>query len=143
LLGLTTREAFRECLDALRASVESRADELARWLAKLVAQSQSANSDLRNTQLRRHLAVRMANELVSSHAADMEMVEEESRSEEDAFSGPIGRECLTYRAFIRPFVEGQLAAFLSLRIDPTKRPDDLPGDKELAALCDRYNLRPV
>lgn len=143
LLGLTTREAFRDCLDALRASVESRADELARWLAKLVAQSQSANSDLRNTQLRRHLAVRMANELVSSHAADMEMVEEESRSEEDAFSGPIGRECLTYRAFIRPFVEGQLAAFLSLRIDPTKRPDDLPGDKELAALCDRYNLRPV
>ena len=144
LLGLTTREAFRECLDALRASVESRADELARWLAKLVTQSQSVNTDLRNTQLRRHLAVRMANELVSSHTADMEFGEEDKlANEEDAFSPPIGRECLTYRAFIRPFLEGQLAAFLNLRIDPTKRPEDLPGDKELAVLCGRYNLRPV
>jgi hypothetical protein len=144
LLGLTTREAFRECLDALRASVEDRADGLARWLAKLVVQSQAANTDLRNTQLRRHLAVRMANELVYRHIADLEFADEEDApADEDTFSPPIGRECRTYRAFIRPFLEGQLAAFLALRIDPTKRPDDLPGDGDLAALCDRYNLRPA
>jgi hypothetical protein len=145
LLGLPTREAFRECLDALRASVEGSADELARWLARLAQQTQTANSDLRNTQMRRHLAVRMANELVSSRTGDLDFSSEETETptEEEAVSPPIGRECLTYRAFIRPFIEGQLAAFLSLRIDPTKRPDDLPGDKELAVLCERHRLRPA
>lgn len=144
LLGLPTREAFNDCLDALRASVEIRYDELARWLAKLVAQSQSASSDLRNTQLRRHLAVRMANELVFSYTGDIEFTDkEESPPDEEAISPPIGRECLTYRAFLRPFIEGQLAAFINLHLDPHRRPDNIPGDEELAALCDRHNIRPA
>lgn len=141
LLGLTSREVFGETLDALRASVEGELDEMARWLARLAAQTRTANSDLRNTQLRRHLAVRMANELVSSRAGDFPPDSGEPVSDGDASSPPIGRECLTYRAFIRPFVEGQLAAFIDLQLDPVKRPDQ-PGDRELAALCARYNLRP-
>ena len=142
LLGLTTREAFGDTLDALRASVDAKLDEIAVWLAKLVVQSKSANSDFRNTQLRRHLAVRMANEIVSSQLTEFSAVAEEPEPEGDeALSPPIGRECITYRSFIRPFVEGQLAAFISLQLDPIKRPDQ-PGDQELAALCGRYNLRP-
>jgi hypothetical protein len=142
LLGLTTREAFSDTLDALRASLDGQLDEMARWLARLVAQSKAANSDFRNTQLRRHLAVRLANELVSSQAADFAAATDEPEAAGDeAVSPPIGRECLTYRAFIRPFLEGQLAAFIALKLDPVKRPDQ-PGDRELAALCGRYNLRP-
>jgi hypothetical protein len=142
LLGLTTREAFSDTLDALRASLETQLDEIAHWLARLVVQSKAANSDFRNTQLRRHLAVRMANELVSSRTADFSTAADEPEAGGDeAMSPPIGRECLTYRAFIRPFLEGQLAAFIALQLDPVKRPDQ-PGDRELAALCGRYNLRP-
>jgi hypothetical protein len=141
LLGLTTREAFSDTLDALRASIEGQLDDMARWLARLVNQSKTANSDFRNTQLRRHLAVRMANELVSSQATDLAAAADDPGAGDESLSPPIGRECLTYRAFIRPFIEGQLAAFISLQLDPVKRPDQ-PGDKELAALCGRYNLRP-
>jgi hypothetical protein len=142
LLGLNTREVFNDTLDALRASLDTQLDEIALWLVRLAAQNRTANSDLRNTQLRRHLAVRMANELVSSRTADFSAIADEPEAGGDeAVSPPIGRECLTYRAFIRPFVEGQLAAFISLQLDPVKRPDQ-PGDKELAALCGRYNLRP-
>jgi hypothetical protein len=144
LLGLTTREVFHDSLDALRASVENGYDGLARWLAQLVVQSQSANSDLRNMQLRRHLAVRMANELVSSRAGEFEFPEaEKDQAEDGSVSPPMGRECLTYQAFMRPFIEGQLASFINLQLDPLKRPDNIPGDKELAVLCDRYNLRPA
>ena len=67
----------------------------------------------------------------------------EAAEEDEPFSPPIGRECLNYRAFIRPFVEGQLAALINLRLDPLRRPDNIPGDKELAALCDRFNMRPA
>lgn len=141
LLGLTNREVFGETLDALRASIEGELDEMARWLARLAAQTRTANSDLRNTQLRRHLAVRMANEVVSSQAGDFTAAESDPETDGEMSSPPIGRECLTYRAFIRPFVEGQLAAFISLQLDPVKRPDQ-PGDRELATLCARYNLRP-
>jgi hypothetical protein len=141
LLGLTTREAFGDTLDALRASIDQELDEMALWLARLAGQSKNANSDLRNTQLRRHLAVRMANQLVSSRTADFAADDGDSGEGDEGSSPPIGRECLTYRSFIRPFVEGQLAAFISLQLDPVKRPDQA-GDKELAALCGRYNLRP-
>jgi ribosomal 50S subunit-associated protein YjgA (DUF615 family) len=142
LLGLTTRESFNDTLDALRASVEPRFDEIVSWLSRLVAQTKQANSDLRNTQLRRHLAVRMCNEIVSSNTAEMDFpsVEDDS-SDEDSISPPIGRECLNYQAFIRPFVEGQIAAFISMRLTPIKRPDQA-GDAELASLCDRHNIRP-
>jgi hypothetical protein len=142
LLGLTTREAFSETLGAFRATIDAQLDEIAVWLSRLAVQNRTANSDLRNTQLRRHLAVRMANELVSSRAADFSAVPDDAEADgEEPASLPIGRECLTYRAFIRPFVEGQLAAFISMQLDPVKRPDQ-PGDKELTALCGRYNLRP-
>jgi hypothetical protein len=144
LLGFTTRESLQDTLDALRSSVENRFDDLAQWLARQAVQSRFANSDLRNTQLRRHLAVRMANELVSSHTGEMEFENDSAATNGDsAMPTPIGRECLTYRAFIRPFVEGQLTAFINLRLDPLRRPDNIPGDKELAALCDRYNMRPA
>jgi hypothetical protein len=143
-LGVTHRETVNEFLDALRTSVENRFDELAHWLVRLAAQTSTTNTDLRNTQLRRHLAVCMANELVSSRAGDLAFAETEEAAEEDEpFSPPIGRECLNYRAFIRPFVEGQLAALINLRLDPLRRPDNIPGDKELAALCDRFNMRPA
>lgn len=139
LLGLGSREAFSDTLDALRASLEGELDGLARWFAKVAAQTRDANSDLRNTHLRRHLAVRMANELVSSRAG--EFAAQDPDPAENTEDPPIGRECMTYRTFIRPFVEGQLAAFISLQIDAVQRPDQ-PGDRELAALCDRHNLRP-
>ena len=142
LLGLTTREAFSDTLDALRASIESRLDDVATWLGRLVVQTKNANSDFRNTQLRRHLAVRMANELVSSQVDEEAFPSEDSTANRDeAVSPPIGRECQSYRAFIRPFVEGQLVAFIALQLDPVKRPDQ-PGDKELVVLSGRYNLRP-
>jgi len=142
LLGLTTRESFNDTLEALRASVEPRLDDIATWLSRLVVQSKQANSDLRNTQLRRHLAVRMCNEIVSSNTAELEFPEMEAESgDEESISPPIGRECLNYHAFIRPFIEGQIAAFISMRLTPIKRPDQ-PGDPELSALCDRHNLRP-
>jgi hypothetical protein len=32
---------------------------------------------------------------------------------------------------------------INLRLDPLRRPDNIPGDKELAALCDRFNMRPA
>jgi hypothetical protein len=141
LLNLPTREALSESLDALRASVEHRYDELARWLGRVARQAASVNSDLRNTQLRRHLAVRMANELVFRRGSEGEPSEDDLDQEGDeAVSPPIGRECLTYRAFVRPFVEGQLSALIALRLDPLLRPENIPGDKELIALCSRHHL---
>ncbi len=139
LLGLGSRDAFSDTLDALRASVETEIDDITRWFIRLAAQTKGANSDLRNTQLRRHLAVRMANELVSSRVP--ESSDDADETERDEHEAPIGQECLTYRTFIRPYVEGQLAAFISLQVGVEKRPDQ-PGDRELAALCDRHNLKP-
>jgi hypothetical protein len=55
-------------------------------------------------------------------------------------SPPIGRECLTYRAFLRPFVEGQLGCLIALRLDPLLRPENIPGDRELVELCSRHHL---
>ena len=141
LLGLATREALAESLDALRASVENRFDDLARWLGRVASQAAAANSDLRNTQLRRHLAVRMANELVFRRGGDGEPTDDDAPSDgEEAVSPPIGRECLTYRAFVRPFVEGQLNALIALRLDPLLRPENVPGDPELIQLCARHHL---
>jgi hypothetical protein len=141
LLGLGTREAVAESLDALRASVEPRFDDVARWLGRIMAQGSRANSDLRHTQLRRHLAVRMGNELVSGPAGESEPADDGSEGGDEPLAPPIGRECLNYRAFVRPFVEGQLPALLALRLDPMARPENLAGDKELIELCARYNLR--
>jgi hypothetical protein len=142
-LGFDRRETFNEFLDALRLSVENRFAELAGWLARLAGQTVTTNTDLRNTQLRRHLAVRMANELVFSRAGDLEFPDADEAAEDDERLAPLaGRDCLNYRAFIRPFVEGQLAALINLRLDPLRRPDNLPGDAELVALCDRYHMRP-
>jgi hypothetical protein len=144
LIGLMTRDALVDVLDALRISTESRFDEIARWLGRIAAQACHANSDLRNTQLRRHLAVRMGNELVSGRGGDGDGEADEPESDaEEAVAPPIGRECLTYGAFVRPFVDGQLAALIALRLDPMLRPENVPGDKELAELCDRHHLRPL
>ncbi|MGA2016259.1 MAG: hypothetical protein ABSH26_04840 [Opitutaceae bacterium] len=144
LLGLTTRDALVDALDALRSSIESSFDEMARWLGRIAAQGCHGNSDLRNTQLRRHLAVRMGNELVSGRRGDGDAeVDEPEGDAEEVVAPPIGRECLTYRAFVRPFVEGQLAALIALRLDPMLRPENIPGDKELTELCDRHHLRPL
>jgi hypothetical protein len=143
LLGFATREAQSEALDALRTSIEPRFEQIARWFSWLAARNGDVGSDLRNTQLRRHLAVRMGNELVFSRAADFgDGGEADGGESEEAVDPPIGRECLSYRAFIQPFVEGQLAALITLQLDPVARPDNIPGDRELTALCDRYNLRP-
>jgi hypothetical protein len=85
----------------------------------------------------------MANELVFSRAGDLEFPDADEAAEDDERLAPLaGRDCLNYRAFIRPFVEGQLAALINLRLDPLRRPDNLPGDAELVALCDRYHMRP-
>jgi hypothetical protein len=141
LLSLTTRESLVESLDALRASIEHRYDDLARWLGRVAGQAATVNSDLRNTQLRRHLAVRMANELVFRRGGDGEPADEDAETDsEEAVSPPIGRECLTYRAFLRPFVEGQLSALIALRVDPLLRPENIPGDRELVDLCARHHL---
>jgi hypothetical protein len=70
-------------------------------------------------------------------------VDEPDGDAEEVVAPPIGRECLTYRAFVRPFVEGQLAALIALRLDPMMRPENIPGDKELTELCDRHHLRPL
>lgn len=142
LLGLTTREAVNDSLDALRTSVEHRYGDMAQWMSRLVGECGRAGSDLRNTQLRRHLAVRMGNELVSGRGGAEDLPDDEPEGGDDPQSPPIGRECLTYRAFIRPFVEEQLGALIALRLDPMLRPEDVPGDRELGELCDQYHLRP-
>jgi len=140
LLGLGTREAVAESLDALRASVEPRFGEVAHWLGRLAGQGGRLASDSRQGHLRRHLAVRMGNELISGPAGDGEAPDDGPEGEEP-IAPPIGRECLTYRAFVRPFVEGQLPALIALRLDPMARPENLPGDKELLELCERHSLR--
>lgn len=143
LLGLGTREAVNDSLDALRASVEHRHGDMARWMSRIVGQCGRVSSDLRNSQLRRHLAVRMGNELVSGRGGAEDAAEDDpDTGGEEPLSPPIGRECLTYRAFMRPFVEEQLQALIALRLDPMMRPENIPGDKELGELCDQYHLRP-
>ncbi|HEY3756719.1 MAG TPA: hypothetical protein VGL42_11270 [Opitutaceae bacterium] len=144
LLGLTTREAVNDSLDALRTSVEHRYGDMAHWMSRVVGQCGRVSSDLRNTQLRRHLAVRMGNELVSGRGGSDDLPDEETDAGgEEPSAPPIGRECLTYRAFIRPFVEEQLTALIALRLDPMMRPENIPGDQELGELCDTHHLRPA
>lgn len=145
ILGLETRDSVTDSLDALRASLEPRYDDIAQWLSRLVAQCPRTNSDLRHTQLRRHLAVRMGNELVSGPSPEEDGLDDDDPlgGAEEAVAPPIGRECLTYRAFVRPFVEHRLSSLIALHLDPLLRPENIPGDQELIELCERHHSRPA
>lgn len=141
-LGIPTREALMETLDALRTSIEGRFDDIARWLGRTAVHRGPPNADLRNLHLRRHLAVRMGNELVSGRADGGEPDDEPFEDGAEAEAAPaVGRDCLTYRAFVRPFVEGQLGMLINLRVGPAQRPENIPGDRELIELCTRHRVR--
>ncbi len=144
-LGIGNREQFRDYLDALRLSIEKTFEETAQWLIKLI-RTHKARLDLLNIDLRRHLAVRLSNEIVYSHTSIQNEEFTDHSDDEDLFLPKFktvtGKDCLSYKLFIKPFVETQLKRFINLRLTPVLRPDDIPGDDEIVGLCKEYELLP-
>ena len=98
--------------------------------------------------MRRHLAVRMSNDLVYSNAGvDNPVMTDrlaDADQDEDLFqASPTGTACFSYIVFIQPFVEKQLGGFLRMKLDPLMRPENIPGDKEIKLLCDKFGFTPV
>ncbi len=143
-LGIETQDQCRNILNALAVSMEPEIEEMTQWLSRL-CEYRNARRQLGNTDLRRHLAMRMANAVVTAHSRrladlDDELFDPEEESQD--ISDRSGRSCYHYRVFIQPFLEEQLPALIGLPLSAVERPDDIPGEDELIALCKEYSMEP-
>ncbi len=144
LIGVDTSDACRNYLNALSASMEPALEAMTLSLRRL-CEFRKTRFNLSNIDLRRHLAIIMANALVHSYCRDGSNIEFNEEEEDylalDA-TDKLGRDCYFYTVFIKPFLEEQLPALSGLSLKAVNRPDDIPGEDELVALCNQYEMAP-
>jgi len=125
LLGLTSPALVEMYLNSLVESISPKQwEEMARWLREDVrAGYEGAVGTLRRNDHRPFLAVKMSNLLVGDHAVDY-----------DGESKPA-----SYAAVIEPFLRQQLPALINAPVHALVQVD-VPGTKELEALCDQFQV---
>jgi hypothetical protein len=129
LLGLTSPVLVEVYLNNLVESITPKQrEEMAQWLREDVrAGHEGAVGTMRRNDHRSFLAVKMSNLLTGNHPVDY-----------DGESKPA-----SYAVVIEPFVRQQLPALINASVHALVQVD-VPGTKELEALCDEYQIeRPV
>jgi hypothetical protein len=140
-------ELLRECLEAMVTSVRpseidgddgANTNQIAKWLTQL-ANYKSRAGGLRLADLRTHLSVKMTNLLLFEQMLKT-VREVDSTRKVEKLSEPL-RDCPSYRVFIQPFYENHIERLKLRQVKGMIRPDDIPGDKELVTVIEKYQIR--
>jgi hypothetical protein len=60
----------------------------------------------------------------------------------DRAPAPMGKDCPSYQVFVKEFLEQRLPELINMNVKGDEVPQDLPGVKELRALCDKFGWIP-
>ncbi|MEI7730876.1 MAG: hypothetical protein WCO56_14980 [Verrucomicrobiota bacterium] len=144
-------ELLRECLEAMVASVRpSEVDgtppsadtvntagiaEWLKWLVRCVSKEEGLN----NYDLRPQLSIKLANLLLREQGLVYSGGSAPADKTKQFSEATVM--CPSYQSFIRDFYEGHLERLKRRQVKGLQRPDDIPGDKELMVVLDRFGLQ--
>jgi hypothetical protein len=114
------------------------------WLRDLL--EYSVHTDGR-VDYRPYLATRMANEIVYGPSGiptfDGDFADDIMNDfQNDRAPAPMGKDCPSYQVFVKEFLEQRLPELINMNVKGDEVPQDLPGVKELRALCDKFGWIP-
>jgi len=134
-LGIDSPDCMREVLEALVKSVAPDMADTVKWLVRLVSYNQSSADAL---DLRRPLAIRMANMISYGKAGAHTCCKPDDMSDADKVPSA---ESSAYVYFVEPALR-QMRSLATREVIPVKRPDQ-PGDPELVSICQANGINPL